>query len=81
MKRILLGAAGAAGLLFGVPAGAQTYQDSGGTYVRGVVPITAGAFHVDAVNSFDRKLEHFRDGLAIGIDSLGVTPDSDAVIV
>ena len=39
MKRILLGAAGAAGLLFGVPAGAQTYQDSGGTYVRGVVPI------------------------------------------
>jgi hypothetical protein len=42
MKRILLGAAGAAGLLFGAPAGAQTYQDSGGTYVRGVVPITPG---------------------------------------
>jgi hypothetical protein len=42
MKRILLGAAGAAGLLFGVPAGAQTYQDSGGTYVRGVVPIQPG---------------------------------------
>jgi hypothetical protein len=42
MKRILLGAAGAAGLLFGVPAGAQTYQDSGGTYVRGVVPIRPG---------------------------------------
>jgi hypothetical protein len=42
MKRILLGAAGAAGLFFGVPAGAQTYQDSGGTYVRGVVPILPG---------------------------------------
>ena len=42
MKRILLGAAGAAGLLFGVPAGAQTYQDFGGTYVRGVVPIQPG---------------------------------------
>ena len=42
MKRILLGAAGAAGLLFGVPAGAQTYQDSGGTYVRGAVPILPG---------------------------------------
>jgi hypothetical protein len=42
MKRILLGAAGAAGLLFGVPACAQTYQDSGGTYVGGVVPITPG---------------------------------------
>ena len=42
MKRILLGAAGAAGLLFGVPAGAQTYQDSGGTYVGGVVPIQPG---------------------------------------
>ena len=42
MKRILLGAAGAAGLLFGAPAGAQTYQDSGGTYVRGVVPIQPG---------------------------------------
>ncbi|MGB7976092.1 MAG: hypothetical protein WCF81_17495 [Roseiarcus sp.] len=42
MKRILLGAAGAAGLLFGVPAGAQTYQDSGGTYVPGVVPIQPG---------------------------------------
>ncbi len=42
MKRILLGAAGAAGLLFGVPACAQTYQDSGGTYVRGIVPIQPG---------------------------------------
>ena len=42
MKRIFLGAAGAAGLLFGVPACAQTYQDSGGTYVRGVVPIQPG---------------------------------------
>jgi hypothetical protein len=42
MKRILLGAAGAAGLLSGVPAWAQTYQDSGGTYVRGVVPIRPG---------------------------------------
>jgi hypothetical protein len=42
MKRILLGAVGAAGLLFGVPAGAQTYQDSGGTYVPGVVPILPG---------------------------------------
>jgi hypothetical protein len=42
MKRILLGAAGAAGLLFGVPACAQTYQDSAGTYVRGVVPILPG---------------------------------------
>ncbi|MGH6796864.1 MAG: hypothetical protein ACREDI_00575 [Roseiarcus sp.] len=42
MKRILLGAAVAAGLLFGVSAYAQTYQDSGGTYVRGVVPIQPG---------------------------------------
>jgi hypothetical protein len=42
MKRIFLGAAGAAGLLFGVPACAQTYQDSGGTYVTGVVPIRPG---------------------------------------
>ena len=42
MKRILLGAAGAAGLLSGVPVCAQTYQDSGGTYVGGVVPITPG---------------------------------------
>ena len=42
MKRILLGAAGAAGLLFGMPAWAQTYQDSGGTYVQGVVPIQPG---------------------------------------
>ena len=42
MKRILLGAAVAAGLQIGVPACAQTYQDSGGTYVRGVVPITPG---------------------------------------
>ena len=42
MKRILLGAAAAAALLIGAPAWAQTYQDSGGTYVRGVVPITPG---------------------------------------
>ena len=42
MKRILLVAARAAGLLFGVPAWAQTYQDSGGTYVQGVVPIQPG---------------------------------------
>jgi hypothetical protein len=42
MKRILLGAAAAAALLIDVPAWAQTYQDSGGTYVRGVVPITPG---------------------------------------
>jgi hypothetical protein len=42
MKRILLGAAGAAGLLYGVPACAQTYQDSGGTYVQGIVPIQPG---------------------------------------
>jgi hypothetical protein len=42
MKRILLGAAGAGSLLFGVPVCAQTYQDSGGTYVRGVVPILPG---------------------------------------
>ena len=42
MKRILLGAAGAACLLFGVPACAQTYQDSGGTIVRGMVPIQPG---------------------------------------
>jgi hypothetical protein len=42
MKRILLGAAGAAALLIDAPAWAQTYQDSGGTYVRGVVPITPG---------------------------------------
>ena len=42
MKRILLGAAATAALLIDVPARAQTYQDSGGTYVRGVVPITPG---------------------------------------
>jgi hypothetical protein len=42
MKRILLGAAATAALLTDVPARAQTYQDSGGTYVRGVVPITPG---------------------------------------
>ena len=42
MKRILLGAAATAALLIDVPARAQTYQDFGGTYVRGVVPITPG---------------------------------------
>ena len=42
MKRILLGAAAAAALLIDMPAWAQTYQDSGGTYVRGVVPIQPG---------------------------------------
>jgi hypothetical protein len=42
MKRILLGAAAAAALLIDMPARAQTYQDSGGTYVPGVVPIQPG---------------------------------------
>jgi hypothetical protein len=42
MKRILLGAATAAALLSGVPAFGQTYQDSGGTIVRGIVPIQPG---------------------------------------
>jgi hypothetical protein len=42
MKRILFGAATAAALLSGVSAFGQTYQDSGGTYVRGVVPILPG---------------------------------------
>jgi hypothetical protein len=42
MKRILLGAAAAAALLVDAPVWAQTYQDSGGTYIRGVVPITPG---------------------------------------
>jgi hypothetical protein len=42
MKRILLGAAAAAALLIDAPAWAQTYQDSGGTYVPGVVPIQPG---------------------------------------
>ena len=42
MKRILLGAAMAAVLLSDVPAFGQTYQDSEGTVVRGVVPIQPG---------------------------------------
>jgi hypothetical protein len=42
MKRNLTGAAMAAALLSGVPVHAQTYQDSGGTYVRGTVPIQPG---------------------------------------
>jgi hypothetical protein len=42
MKRILPGAAAAAALLIGASAWAQTYQDSGGTYVHGVVPIQPG---------------------------------------
>jgi hypothetical protein len=42
MKRILLGAAIAAGLLFGVPSFGQTYHDGSGTVVLGVVPIEPG---------------------------------------
>jgi hypothetical protein len=42
MKRILLGAAITAALLSGDPAFGQTYQDSGGTVVRGIVPIQPG---------------------------------------
>jgi hypothetical protein len=42
MKRILLRAAMAAVLLSDVPAFGQTYQDSEGTVVRGIVPIQPG---------------------------------------
>ena len=41
MKRNLWAAVLAATLLSGAPAYAQTYQDSGGTYVRGIVPVQA----------------------------------------
>ena len=42
MKRLVLAAALASAALFDCVAEAQTYQDSGGTYVRGVVPIQPG---------------------------------------
>lgn len=42
MTRILLGATMAVALLSSVPAFGQTYQDSGGTIVRGMVPIQPG---------------------------------------
>jgi len=43
MKRILLGAAMSACLPFSFSAFGQTYQDSGGTVVQGMVPILPGA--------------------------------------
>jgi hypothetical protein len=94
MKRILLGAAGAAGLLFGAPAGAQTYQDSGGTYVRGVVPIQPGVGPLFTASnpgkisgSFSASLSGFQPTPAYSQLSVGATssraslPSGSVVIV
>jgi hypothetical protein len=93
MKRILLGAAGAAGLLFGVPAGAQTYQDSGGTYVRGVVPIQPGVGPLFTTTNpgkisgtFSATLTGFQptpaySQLSVGATSSRVTLPSGTVVV
>jgi hypothetical protein len=94
MKRILLGAAGAAGLLFGAPAGAQTYQDSGGTYVRGVVPIQPGVGPLFTASnpgkisgSFSASLSGFQSTPAYSQLSVGATssraslPSGSVVIV
>lgn len=93
MKRILLGAAGAAGLLFGVPAGAQTYQDSGGTYVGGVVPIQPGVGPLFTASnpgkisgSFSASLSGFQPApaysqLSVGATSSRVALPSGSVVV
>jgi hypothetical protein len=93
MKRILLGAAGAAGLLFGVPAGAQTYQDSGGTYVRGVVPIQPGVGPLFTTTNpgkisgtFSATLSGFQptpaySQLSVGATSLRVALPSGLVVI
>jgi hypothetical protein len=94
MKRILLGAAGAAGLLFGVPACAQTYQDSGGTSVQGVVPIQPGVGPLftntnpgKISGSFTANLTGFQPTPAYAQLSVGVTssrvalPSGTVVIV
>ena len=94
MKRILLGAAGAAGLLFGVPACAQTYQDSGGTYVRGVVPIQpgvgplfttsnpgkiSGSFSALRLAAFSRRPAYSQ--LSVGAASARVALPSGSVVI
>jgi hypothetical protein len=93
MKRIFLGAAGAAGLLFGVPAGAQTYQDSGGTYLRGVVPIQPGVGPLftnsnpgKISGSFSASLSGFQptpaySQLSVGATSSRVALPSGSVII
>jgi len=94
MKRILLGAAAAAGLLTGVPVRAQTYQDSGGTYVPGVVPIQPGVGPLFTTSnpgkisgSFSASLSGFQPTPAYSQLSVGATssrvalPNGTVVIV
>jgi hypothetical protein len=93
MKRILMGAAAAAGLLFGVPACAQTYQDSGGTYVGGVVPIQPGVGPLFTASnpgkisgSFSASLSGFQPTpayaqLTVGATSARVALPSGSVVI
>ncbi len=93
MKRNLSGAAIAAALLSGAPAYAQTYQDSGGTYVHGIVPIQPGVGPLfTAANpgkisgSFSASLSGFQPTpayaqLSVGSTSARVALPSGTVVI
>ena len=94
MKRILLGAAITAALLSGVPAFGQTYQDSGGTVVRGIVPILPGVGPLFTASnpgkisgSFSASLSGFQPTPAYSQLSVGATssrlalPSGSVIIV
>ena len=93
MKRILPGAAMAAALFSGLPAFGQTYQDSGGTIVRGMVPITPGVGPLFTASnpgkisgSFSASLGGFQptpaySQLSVGATSTRVTLPNGSVVV
>ena len=93
MKRNLWGAVLAATLLSGAPAYAQTYQDLGGTYVRGIVPIQPGVGPLftsanpgKISGSFSASLSGFQPTsayatLSVGASSSRVALPSGTVVV
>jgi hypothetical protein len=93
MKRILPGAAMAAALFSGVPASGQTYQDSGGTIVRGIVPVTPGVGPLFTASnpgkisgSFSASLSGFQptpaySQLSVGATSARVALPSGSVVI
>jgi hypothetical protein len=93
MKRILPGAAMAAALLSGIPAFGQTYQDSGGTIVPGMVPIQPGVGPLFTPSnpgkisgSFSASLSGFQptpaySQLSVGATSSRVALPSGSVII
>ena len=52
----------------------------GGNIVGAVVPITAGAFDVDAAHAFEREAEQLGEGLAQRVNALAVCPYGHAVV-